>query len=439
MIKTVFITIAFGLFLRTSFSQTINSSKLDSLFQVLDTNNKFMGSVAISQNDKIIYSKAIGNADLETNKKATIFTKYRIGSISKMFTTVLILKAVEEKKLSLSTTISKYFPTIENAKKITVGNLLNHRSGIHNFTDDSLYLTYNTVPKTELEMLKIIKNGKSAFEPNSKAEYSNSNFFLLSFILERVYKKPFGQLLNERIVKPLGLKNTYVGNKINIGNNECYSYSYIANWEKESETDMSIPKGAGAIVSTPTDLVKFIENLFEGKLISTQSLEQMKTLKDNYGMGMFQVPFYDKKGFGHTGGIDGFTSVLWYFPLDKFSVAITSNGATYENNNIVIAVLSSFYNKPFEIPTFINIIIKTEELDQYLGVYSSPDFPLKISITKSNLILTAQATGQSAFPLDAIKKDIFEFKAAGIKLEFMPDKKQMLLKQGAGKYTLTKE
>lgn len=439
MTKKIFTTFVFGLLVGTTFSQTINSSKFDSLFQVLEMKNKFMGSIAISQNEKIIYSKSIGKADLESNKILTKLTKFRIGSISKVFTTVLIFKAIEEEKLSLNLTLDKYFPTIDNAKKITIGNLLNHRSGIHNFTNDSIYLTYNTTSKTEMEMVKIIKDGKSDFEPNTKAEYSNSNFVLLSFILEKIYKKTYGQLVTEKIVKTIGLKNTYIGSKINLNNEECNSYTFAENWVKETETDMSIPKGAGAVVSNPTDLVKFIEKLFSGKLILTTSLDQMKTLKDNYGMGLFQVPFYDKIGYGHTGGIDGFSSALWYFPSDNLSIAITSNGQTYDNNSIVIAGLSSFYNKPFDIPTFINLITKTEELNDYLGEYSSPDFPLKITITKGNLILIAQATGQSSFPLDAVSKNIFEFKAAGIKLEFMPETKQMILKQGAGKYTLTKK
>lgn len=439
MTKKIFTTFVFGLLVGTTFSQTINSSKFDSLFQVLEMKNKFMGSIAISQNEKIIYSKSIGKADLESNKILTKLTKFRIGSISKVFTTVLIFKAIEEEKLSLNLTLDKYFPTIDNAKKITIGNLLNHRSGIHNFTNDSIYLTYNTTSKTEMEMVKIIKDGKSDFEPNTKAEYSNSNFVLLSFILEKIYKKTYGQLVTEKIVKTIGLKNTYIGSKINLNNEECNSYTFAENWVKETETDMSIPKGAGAVVSNPTDLVKFIEKLFSGKLILTTSLDQMKTLKDNYGMGLFQVPFYDKIGYGHTGGIDGFSSALWYFPSDNLSIAITSNGQTYDNNSIVIAGLSSFYNKPFDIPTFINLITKTEELNDYLGEYSSPDFPLKITITKDNLILIAQATGQSSFPLDAVSKNKFEFKAAGIKLEFMPETKQMVLKQGAGKYTLTKK
>lgn len=439
MIKYILAVISFGFTIGTTYSQKMNTSKLDSLFQSLEINNKFMGSLAISQNGNIIYRKTIGKADIETNKISSNFTKYRIGSITKMFTSSLIFKAIEEKKLSLNLTIDKYFPAIENARKITIGNLLNHRSGIHNFTNGEDYLKWHTQPKSENEMLKIIENGKSDFKPNTKADYSNSNYVLLSFILERIYKKPFDQILNEKIVKPLGLKNTYVGNKINIQNNECYSYSYSGKWIKENETDLSIPKGAGAIISNPTDLIKFIESLFAGKIISNKSLEQIKTLQDNYGMGIFPVPFYDKKGYGHTGGIDGFQSVLYYFPVDKVAIAITANGQSYSNNDIVIAGLSWYFNKPFDIPTFKNIITKSEELDQYLGEYSSPDLPIKIAITKDKLILLAQATGQSSIPLNTVEKDKFEYKAAGIKLDFIPDKKQIILKQGGGTYTLTRK
>lgn len=429
----------FSLFFGTGYSQKMNTAKLDSLFQILETKDKFMGSIAVSQNGTLIYSKSIGKDDVETNKKATNLSKYRIGSISKMFTSILIFKAVEEKKIALNQTIEIYFPTIENTTKITIGNLLNHRSGIHNFTNDPEYFKYNTEPKSEEQMIEIITKGKSDFEPNSKADYSNSNYVLLSYILQKTYKKPFADILKDKITKPLGLKNTYAGNKINVQNNESNSYRFSEKWIKETETDMSIPMGAGAIISNPTDLTIFIDNLFANKIINESSLKQMITLQDNYGMGIFQIPFYDKKGFGHTGGIDEFRSVLYYFPEDKIAVALTSNGKTYDNNDIIIAALSCYFNKPFVIPTFKNIKLKTEDLDPYLGEYSDAGFPMKIKITKDNLKLFAQATGQSAFPLEATEKDKFEFLAAGIKLEFKPNEKQMILKQGGGAFKLTKK
>jgi len=439
MKKKITIALLFGLVAGTTFAQNLNIAKLDSLFQILETKDKFMGSIAVSENGKLLYTKSIGKDDVETNKHSTIATKYRIGSISKMFTSCLIFKAIEENKLNLNQTIDIYFPTIENAKKITIGNLLNHRSGIHNFTNNEDYLKYNTQPKSEKEMVEIISKGKSEFEPDSKGDYSNSNYVLLSYILEKTYKKPYKEILNTKIVKPLGLKNTYFGGKTNIQNNECYSYNFTTKWEKETETDMSIPLGAGAVVSNPTDLVVFINNLFSNKIISEKSFEQMKTIKDNYGMGIFQVPFYDKKGYGHTGGIDGFSSVVSYFPDNKLSVALTSNGRIYSNNDIMIATLSCYYSKPFKIPTFEIINLNTEDLDIYLGEYSSADIPLKITITKDNLKLFAQATGQSAFPLDPTEKDKFEFMAAGIKMEFKSSENQMILNQGGKKFTFTKK
>jgi D-alanyl-D-alanine carboxypeptidase len=422
-----------------TFAQNFNKVKVDSLFQVLETNDKFMGSVAVSENGKIIYTNAIGKGDMENNKKATVGTKYRIGSISKMFTSVLIFKAIEEKKLTLNQTIEGYFPSVENAGKITVGNLLNHRSGIYNLTSASDYEGYSTQPKTRREMIAIIAKGKSVFEPNSKEDYSNSNYVLLSYILEEIYKQPYSVLVQTKIAKPLGLKNTYFGGKINTANNESYSYNYTDKWDKATETDMSIPMGAGGMIATPSDLTYFIEALFGGKLISAASLEQMKTIQDKYGMGLFQVPFYDKIGYGHTGGIDGFRSALSYFPESKLSVAITSNGMNYGNNDIVIAILSSYYNRKFEIPTFITLDLKTADLDPYLGIYASATFPLAITVTKDNTKLMAQATGQGAFPLTAIKKDTFEFRAAGITLEFNPLANQMTILQGGTRNVLTKK
>ena len=354
-----------ALFSATSFSQTFNTPRLDSLLHILEQKEKFMGSIAVSQNGKLLYTKAIGYSDLETSKKANTATKYRIGSISKMFTAALILKAVEENKTTLQQTLDQYFPQIENSKKITIGNLLNHRSGIHSFTDDDDYLTYNTVPKSEKEMLALIEKGKSDFEPNSKAEYSNSNYVLLSYILEKIYKKDYKTVLNTKIIKPLGLKNTYFGSRINIQNNECYSYKFGGKWNKETETDMSIPMGAGSLVSNPTDLTIFIEQLFAGKIISNKSVALMKTMTDKYGMGMFEFPYFEKKSYGHTGGIDGFQSVVSYFPEEQLSVALTSNGASYSNNNVLLCALSCYFNKPFEIPTFKNIEVNASVLDSH--------------------------------------------------------------------------
>ena len=422
------------------FSQNLNTPRLDSLFQILDKKDKFMGSVAVTQNGKLLYSKAIGYANIETDQKVNTLSKYRIGSISKMFTATLILMAVEKNKITLNQTLDSYFPQIEKAKKITIENLLNHRSGIHSFTSDAAYLDYMVQYKSKADMLKIIADGKSDFEPNSKAAYSNSNYVLLSYIIEEIYKSRYAWILNEQIIKPLKLKNTYFGESANLQNNETFSYQFTgAKWTKEKETNLSIPMGAGAIVSNPQDLNTFISQLFAGKLIKMKSLELMKTMNQKIGLGLFQFPYYDKINYGHDGAIDGFKSVLIYNPEAKLSVAICSNGTQYPLNNVLIAALSAWFGKPFKVPTFEEVNISSEILESYVGQYSSKQIPPKISITKTGNKLFAQATGQSAFPLETTSTTTFKFDQAGIVLEFNAAKKEMILKQGGKEYLFTKE
>lgn len=442
MKKLILLIFMIGLVVQKGFTQTFDKMKLDNYFVALEANNKFMGSVAISKNGTIIYTKQIGYADIEGKIKPNTDTKYRIGSISKTFTTVLVFKAIEEGKLKLTDQIDKYFPTVKNANKITVSDLLYHRSGIHNFTANEDYLKWNTEKKTEPEMIEIISKGGSDFEPDTKSEYSNSNFVLLSYLLARVYKKDYAVLLNERIVKPLGLKHTYYGKKTDLKDNECTSYSFKGSWTKEAETDMSIPMGAGAVVSTPSDLTKFADALFNGKLLPPGDLEQMETIKGTFGMGLLKVPFNELFGYGHTGGIDGFTSVMYHFAQDNVSIAMTSNGTNFDNNQIAIALLSAAYNKPYEVPTFKTFKtfeVTSEELDRYLGVYASIQIPLKITITKNDKTLVAQASGQPSFALEAMEKDKFKFDLAHVVLEFNPAGKTMVLKQGGGVFNFSKE
>ncbi|NRF41781.1 serine hydrolase [Pedobacter foliorum] len=422
-------------------SPPLNKAKLDSLLNALDKNNKAMMSLAVMLDGKLVYSKAIGDANRSSAKPitATPQTKYRIGSITKMFTGTMIFQLIQEGKLSLTTPLSTYFPQLPNAEKITIANLLNHSSGLFNFTNDPGYVATLAQKVSQEELLAKFQHA-SVFEPGSKHEYSNTNYVLLGFIIEKLDKKTYDAALKARITTKLGLKDTYYGGKINPSNKEANSYKWIGSWTPDSETDMSIPCGAGALVSTPSDLVKFIDALFNGKLISQESLTQMKTLQGNYGMAMFVIPFYERQGYGHNGGIDGFQSVLAYYPTDKTAIAITANGVNTLMNNVTIGVLSIAFNKPYTIPSYANTFsVKPEDLDQYLGIYSTDKLPFKIAITKKDGILYGQATGQSAFPLEPVKANVFALESAGITGTFDVEKKQMTFQQGGATFVLTKD
>ena len=441
MKNKVILVLLFILFSISAFPQDFNKPKMDSLFTALAEKNKAMGTVAISKNGQLLYSNSIGYAVVDSIEKipATAKTKYRIGSITKMFTAVIIFQLIEEKKISLDDKLDKYFPALPNAAKISIGNLLNHHSGLHNFTDDSLFFSYNQKTKTQKGMLDIIAASPTDFEPGAKGEYSNTNFVLLGYIAENITKKTYSQLVKKRIASKLSLTDTYVGGKTESKNNESYSYSYIGRWKQEAETDMSVPAGAGSIVSTPADLTKFIEGLFAGKLVSATSLEQMKKIQDGYGMGILQIPFYSRKAWGHNGGIDGFGSTLCYFANDSVVIAYCTNGQLYPMNDILIGILSIYFNKKYTIPPFNTVYLSSGDLDKYLGIYSSEQMPLKITVTKENSALIAQATGQQSFPLEAMGNNVFKFDRAGVVMEFNPEKKQFTLKQGGENYLFTKD
>lgn len=420
-------------------AQTFNIAKMDSLFSLIDKNDKGMGSVSLFQDGKEVYQKTIGYSDFENNILADSKTKYRIGSVTKTFTAVIFLQMIEENKISLTTLLIDFFPQILNSDKITIEHLLRHRSGIHNFTDDPAYVTYMTEPKTEAQLLEIFSALPSDFTPGEKLSYSNTAYVLLSLIAEKIDKKPFVDVLIDRIVRPLELEDTFLGKKIVAINNEALSYNKLEHWEKSVETDLSIPIGAGAIVSTPTDLNLFFNALFSGKLISDASLEKMTTLTDGFGLGIFHIPFYDKKAFGHTGGIDAFRTTAAYFPNENFSVAYSSNGTVISPNEILIGALSIFFGREYTLPDFKSLTLSPKDLDKFLGTYGSPTFPLKITISKKENILMAQATGQPAFPLEAYEENKFKYDAAGIKLEFIPAENKMILRQSGMQFDLTRE
>jgi D-alanyl-D-alanine carboxypeptidase len=395
-----------------------------------------MGSVALLHNNKVIYTNAIGYDDIKTKKKSTISSKYRIGSISKTYTSVLILKAIEENKLTLEQTIEHYFPTVKNASKITIAQLLQHRSGIHNFTKDKTFFDYHTQYKSPQEMLAMISNFDSDFEPNSDAAYSNSNYFLLSQILEKVYDLPYDEIIKEKITTPLKLINTYEGSKISLAGNEANSYKYNAKWEKLNETDMSITLGAGSIVATSADVAKFIAALFNGKLLSKQSVEKMQTIKDSFGMGLVRYTIADRKGFGHRGTLDGFKSTAIYFPKDDLGLVIASNGSKDNINTIFADVLDLYFDDaPIEI--------SEAEVKKHSGVYSAEKNKAdKMHFTHDKNILVHVIKNEFHEPLVYKGDNRFVFEqiyAESISFTFSTDGKQLIFEQGDFQGTYIKE
>ncbi len=423
------------------YAQSFDAKKIDSLFNTMDVNLEAMGGISIATEGNEVYKNYFGFCNMEQNQKNNEETKHRIGSITKTFTATLIMQLVDEGKLKLDTPLSQFFPNIPNAKKISVEDLMRHRSGLYNITNDEDLRSWVAYPQTRQKMLsRFVENGVD-FEPKTKTQYSNTNYILLSYIIEDVDNKTYKEALNSRIINPLKLERTLFGEEIALNKNEAFSYSKeTEGWELiEMQTHLSAPMGAGAIVSTPRELCVFYESLFNGGLVSKASLEKMMTIKEDMGMGITQLVFKGLEVYGHDGGIDGFQSFALYIPKKQTSIAIALNGVDVQLLPIVIKALELYFENDPELKSESKIDLNTEDLDVYLGTYSGETFPAKVVFTKEGNVLIAQAKGQPAFKLIAVDKNIFKYDAMGIGFDFDLEKNTMLLNFGGNKHTLSKE
>lgn len=396
-----------------------------------------MGSFSIYSNGEEVYTKSTGFENVESNVHASSETQYRIGSISKSFTASLIMQQIEQGKLELSTLLSEYYPQIPNADNITIEDMLRHRSGIFNFTSADDFPMWMYTDATKEDLIERISSYSSAFEPRSESEYSNSNYVLLTFILEDVTGREYAELLQSNICIPCGLTHTYLGLAHDTANHEAFSYLPAGHWMRYPPANMSIPLGAGAIVSTPSDINQFYNCLFGGEIVSSSSLASMKKDANGYGIGMFPNTRFGRLGFGHTGGIDAFQSQVILFPEENVSIAYTLNANSYEE--LMNGLTKIYFEEEFDLPLFAaETEVSNDILLSYVGTYSSNAFPLKITISVANGKLQAQASGQPSFELKAESNTRYSFLPAGLVMEFSDDT-NFTLEQGGASFNFTKE
>jgi len=433
---TTVTTFLFGL---TVLAQNIDVQKIDSFVSHIENNNRGIGSVSIFKDGKEVYNRSFGQSKLEY-VQYNAETKYQIGSITKMITATLIFELIESDKLALDDKLSKFYPKIPNSEKITIKNLLEHSSGLGDFTmkNDSIFWLTERVSENEI-LEEIIKQGVS-FQPSEEIAYSNSGYYILTKIVEKLNKKDYATIVTEKITKPLNLKN--LSSITPKTKNIFLSYGYNEKWEKVTDFDFSNVIGVGDIVSTTENINIFLYNLLQYKILKKESVEQMKpdyTQKEAFGRGFMFIPFYENVFYGHGGDTYGTHSIVSYNEKDNLGLALAINGERFPHNDFAIGILSIIYGKDYEFPIFNTISIKSEDLDKFLGTYSSPNFPLKLTITKDGNTLKGQGTGQPAFVLEAHETNKFKFDQARLQLEFFPEENKMILNQGGMKVEMSKE
>ena len=405
------------------FAQKPKFDQLDEFLEILSNNDKLMGLLAITKHNEEIFSKAVGYLDVSMEIKNNSNTRFRIGSITKTFTAVMIFQLVDENKLKLDTPLAQFFPKIPNAAKINISHLLNHSSGLFNITNDANFSNWMTTPSTPELMLSRISSHQVDFEPGAQTEYSNTNYILLGYIIEALDGQSYTSSLQRRIVDKIGLNETSYGRPIEIQNNESRGYYKEEDvWEVSQETDMSNPGGAGAIVSTPSDLNKFMNALFNGELISESSFKIMKSSNNSeICHGLFHTTIEGNELYASEGSIDGFQSMLMYFPKDETSIAFTANALDYSKIRIMLAALATSNSKQVILPDFGKINLTDEELKVYEGTYKSEEVPFSLFFKIEGSTLMGSQDNINFKELTPTKQNQFTLDELGVVLDFYPD------------------
>jgi CubicO group peptidase (beta-lactamase class C family) len=338
-------------------------TKIDQLISLYNKYGEFNGSALVSDNSKVIFEKGYGLANMEWNVPNTPDTKFRLGSITKQFTATLILQLAEQGKIKLDGKVVDYLPDYrkDTGSRVTIHNLLSHTSGIPNYTAlPGFFQNVSRNPFTVGDFIKKYASGDLDFEPGSKFTYSNTNYFLLGAIIEKVTGKPYEQVLKENIFDPLGMKNSGYDHWATIIGKRATGYSKTPRgYQTAPYLDMSIPYAAGSLYSTVEDLYLWDQALYTDKILSAKSRELMfKPNLNHYGYGFVMtnatlaapnklaVPVIQ-----HNGGINGFSTVIVRMVNDNRLIVLLDNTERGEYlDRMVLGIMSILYDQPYDMP-----------------------------------------------------------------------------------------
>jgi len=295
--------------------------------------------------------RAFGTSDVASNAPMQLDDHVRIASITKTFTAVATLQLVDDGRLSLDDTLSKFVEGVDNGHRISVRNLLGMMSGIYDFTSDDKFLkdfTDNPLMSfAPQDVIDILKRHKPDFGPGEKVSYCDTNYILLGMIVEKVTSEPVQTTITEKILKPLGLGHTSFPTAPAIP--EPFAHGYYAGEDGKGEfkdytaTNPALAWTAGAMISTLEDLRAWAKALATGALLTPAThAEQMKfgtittkPLYVGYGLGIGNFGGL----LGHNGAIFGYTTAMFYWPDADAMVVLAGNQASnFSNATTEIAI-----------------------------------------------------------------------------------------------------
>jgi CubicO group peptidase (beta-lactamase class C family) len=304
------------------------SRRLEAFMESQAADNQFSGAILVARNGTVLLAKGYGYANIEWDARNTPETRFRIASVTKPFTATLIMQLEHEGKLQLNDSVCMFLtPCPGSWKAVTIHHLLSHTSGIENFITVGASDPNHRITMSHEKIVATFRDKPLKFSPGEKVEYSNSGYFLLGLVIERVTGKPYEEVLKTQILDPLGMRDTGYDHPEKIIRRRAAGYALR---DKEIVNvgyyDTSWSYSAGALYSTVEDLYKFDQALYSDLILSQQAREAMWTpVADHtgYGWGIFELS--ERLCIQHSGGLDGFEAQFERYPNDKATIIVLSN------------------------------------------------------------------------------------------------------------------
>ncbi|MEP6726583.1 MAG: serine hydrolase domain-containing protein [Bacteroidota bacterium] len=333
------------------------TQKLDSyLLTTAKNKNKFNGTVLVAQNGRILLNKGYGYKNKVEQVYNDTSTIYQIGSITKTFTSAIILRLQDEKMLSLTDKISKYIVDYPDGDDITIESLLTHTSGIFEYLESKEYAKENFIKPISIDtLISFFKSQKRLFKSGQRFSYTNSGYILLAFIVEKVTGKKYEQVVRDVIFEPLQMIHSGFDLRNLSDTNKAINYDNISKKRLISEPvfDSTHAPGCGNIYSTAIDLYKWDRALYGNKILRQSSLQKAYIpYKSKYGYGWFIDKSYGKFNVFHGGGTPGFHSNIQRFINDDVCIILLSNNAYCDLSEITNRLAAIIFNKPYETLQF---------------------------------------------------------------------------------------
>ena len=390
--------------------------------------NGFTGTVLLARKGVPIVSKGFAMANVEWQIANTPQTKFRLGSITKPFTSMAIMQLQQMGKLKVEDSICQHLtPCPDTWKPVTVHHLLSHTSGIPSYTNSPSYGRTMMVPKTTEEMIAGFRDLPLEFAPGEQYKYNNSGYFLLGVLAEKLTGKKYEDVIRDQILKPLGMADTGYDHSETILPKRASGYSRDGVTVRNAPyVNMGQPFAAGAMYSTVEDLLKWDQALYADTLLPAAARAAMFTaFKNDYGYG-WAVPAASPATFGrkfvqHGGGINGFATMIIRLPNENLTAIVLANSSQAPASRIAKDLVAIMLGEPYKVAVErTSVKIDSKGLDLLVGVYEIvPAF--QMAVTREGDQLYVQATKQPKFPLFPESETKFFLKVVDAQVTFVKD------------------